>query len=179
MIAPTRPDLSFRKGGVLRITASKVQNMMIRSQKDFVAGLLFLVVGLGFAYASAHYRLGTPARMGPGFFPLVLASLLALFGGGVMIGAIGRSDSDSGRLRGFNFRSLIAIVLATVVFAWMIRPAGVLVTVAVVAFIASFAATNVRLRVAFANVAIQMVIAYAVFHYLLGLQIPVLPTFFQ
>src|SRR5690606_10573829 len=137
---------------------SKVQSMLIRNQKDFVAGLLFLLVGLGFAYASAQYRLGTPARMGPGFFPLVLGSLLALFGGGVMIGAIGRSDDVVDRLRGFNFRSLVAIVLATVLFAWMIRPTGVLVTVAVVAFIASFAATNVRVRVAFANVAIQMAI---------------------
>jgi len=153
--------------------------MTIRNQKDFVAGLLFLLVGLGFAYASAQYRLGTPARMGPGFFPLALGSLLALFGGGVMFGALGRSDEDGGRLSGFNFRSLIAIVLATIVFAWMIRPAGVLATVAVVAVIASFAATKVPLRVAFANVAIQMVIAYAVFHYLLGLQIPVLPTVFQ
>ena len=54
--------------------------MKIKSQKDFFAGLMYLVVGLAFAIAAIDYNVGTAARMGPGYFPLILGVLLALIG---------------------------------------------------------------------------------------------------
>ena len=153
--------------------------MTIHHRKNFVAGVLFLLIGVGFAYASAQYRLGSAGRMGPGYFPLVLGCLLALLGSGVILGAVrGTPDAEDGGVIGaFNLRSLGAIVLATILFALLVRPTGLLVSVGVVAFVSSFATADARLRVAFFNVVIQMIIAYGVFHYLLGLQIPLLPPF--
>jgi Tripartite tricarboxylate transporter TctB family len=58
--------------------------MNIKSQKDFFAGLMFLVVGALFAIGATRYNVGTAARMGPGYFPLLLGILLAVLGAGII-----------------------------------------------------------------------------------------------
>ena len=50
--------------------------MRIKSQKDFFAGLMFSVVGVGFAIGASTYSIGEGARMGPGYFPLMLGIVL-------------------------------------------------------------------------------------------------------
>lgn len=59
---------------------------MIKNRRDFWAGWLFVVLGVAYAWAASLHDLGWTAtgddvgEMGPGFFPLVLASLLTLLG---------------------------------------------------------------------------------------------------
>ena len=45
---------------------SRRQIMKIKSEKDFFCGVMFVVVGIAFAWASTNYKIGTSARMGPG-----------------------------------------------------------------------------------------------------------------
>ena len=54
--------------------------MRIKSQKDFFSGLMFMGVGVAFAWGATTYNVGTGARMGPGFFPLYLGVLMAILG---------------------------------------------------------------------------------------------------
>ncbi len=54
--------------------------MKIKSQKDFFAGLMFTIVGIAFAWGATTYSVGTGARMGPGYFPLMLGILLGILG---------------------------------------------------------------------------------------------------
>jgi len=54
---------------------------MIKSQKDFFSGLMFAIIGAGFAWGATSYSVGTGARMGPGYFPMLLGILLAVLGG--------------------------------------------------------------------------------------------------
>ena len=54
--------------------------MKIKSQKDFFSGLMFMAVGVAFAWGATTYNIGEGARMGPGYFPLVLGILLAGLG---------------------------------------------------------------------------------------------------
>ena len=54
--------------------------MKIKSQQDFFSGLMFMVVGVAFAWGATTYTIGEGARMGPGYFPLVLGILLAAMG---------------------------------------------------------------------------------------------------
>jgi hypothetical protein len=54
------------------------QVVNIKSQKDFFSGLMFLVVGLGFAVGAYSYGMGDGAKMGPGYFPRMLGIILAL-----------------------------------------------------------------------------------------------------
>ena len=62
--------------------------MKIKSQKDFFSGLMFTVVGAAFAYGATSYNIGTGARMGPGYFPLLLGVILALLGATILFKAL-------------------------------------------------------------------------------------------
>ena len=55
--------------------------------KDLLAGIMFMVIGIVFAVGAYNYQIGTAARMGPGFFPRILGFLMA--GLGVVIAGIG------------------------------------------------------------------------------------------
>ena len=59
--------------------------MKIKSQKDFFSGLLYTLVGAAFAYGATSYNIGTGARMGPGYFPLLLGSILAIIGASIAL----------------------------------------------------------------------------------------------
>ena len=70
--------------------------MTIRNQKDFWAGLMFMAFGLAFvsiAYGTPDflnemlgrklvpgYQMGSPTRMGPAYFPVLLGAMLAVLG---------------------------------------------------------------------------------------------------
>jgi hypothetical protein len=41
---------------------------------------MFIIVGGSFAFGASGYQIGTRARMGPGYFPLILGILLAVLG---------------------------------------------------------------------------------------------------
>ena len=54
--------------------------MNIKSQKDFFSGLMFMGTGVAFAWGATTYNVGSGARMGPGYFPLMLGVLMAILG---------------------------------------------------------------------------------------------------
>lgn len=54
--------------------------MQIRSQKDFLSGLLFTTTGVAFAVGARAYEVGTSRLMGPGYFPMILGYILAILG---------------------------------------------------------------------------------------------------
>ena len=103
--------------------------MRIKSQKDFFAGLLYVVIGGGFAIGATNYTVGNAARMGPGYFPLLVGILL---GGvpslgipslGVIVGIIVITLVAAKAGPEFNLKEVIilAIILAAgswVVFIW-------------------------------------------------------------
>jgi hypothetical protein len=48
--------------------------------RDLLAGAVFVALGLAFLVGALGLERGTAFRMGPGYFPLVLAGLLVLIG---------------------------------------------------------------------------------------------------
>ena len=54
--------------------------MKIKSQKDFWSGVMFVVMGVAFAWGATNYNFGSSARPGPGYFPFGLGVLQALLG---------------------------------------------------------------------------------------------------
>ena len=54
--------------------------MNIRNKKDFGAGIMYMVFGLFFALNALNYKMGTAAKMGPGYFPFWLGALLTALG---------------------------------------------------------------------------------------------------
>ena len=62
--------------------------------KDILSGLIFLGFGAAFGYAATGYPLGTAFRMGPGYFPLVLAGVLALLGVAIVVKGVTAAAAD-------------------------------------------------------------------------------------
>jgi hypothetical protein len=62
--------------------------MKIKSQKDFAAGAMFSAAGVAFAWGATTYTIGEGARMGPGYFPLMLGVVLSLLGAAIMFQAL-------------------------------------------------------------------------------------------
>ena len=90
--------------------------MKIKSQRDFWSGLMFLVVGVGFAAGATNYSMGTSARPGAGYFPLILSTILAIMGAVVLFKALTIETEDGEPIGSIAWRPLIIIVLAITVF---------------------------------------------------------------
>ena len=106
--------------------------MKIKSQKDFFAGLMYLVVGGAFAIGAYGYNVGTAARMGPGYFPMILGILLVgvpalgIPGFGLIVAIYALVLIASYARKEVNFKE--SLVLATVlaigsyaVFVWALN----------------------------------------------------------
>ncbi len=65
----------------------------IKNEPDFYCGLMFTVAGIAFAWGATNYTVGDAARMGPGYFPLMLGVLMALVGLVITFTALGRTDT--------------------------------------------------------------------------------------
>jgi len=65
-------------------------------KKDFYAGGLMLLIGLGIALKGSTYRLGTLMHMGPGFMPTALGVLLVLLGIAIAATALAPAEEGSG-----------------------------------------------------------------------------------
>ncbi len=159
--------------------------MRIKSQKDFFAGLLYLVVGVGFAWGATNYSIGSGARMGPGYFPLMLGILLALIGVIVMFRALVVETPDGDPIGKWAWRPLVFIIAANLLFGillggWQLLglPAmGLIIAIIVLTIVASMAGTEFKwLEVIILGVLLA-VLSYGAFVYGLSLQFQVWPTF--
>src|SRR3546814_5678517 len=63
-------------------------NMRVKNKQDFWSGIMFFVLGVGFALGATKYSMGTAARMGPGYFPFWLGVCMALLGSSVTLNAM-------------------------------------------------------------------------------------------
>lgn len=94
-----------------------------RDIHDIIGGLLMTATGLFFALYGGQYDMGTSARMGPGYFPVVLGWTLAVLGILVALPAWWRKGTPVQVQWGNLFWCVAAIVL----FAVALYPLGVVV----------------------------------------------------
>ena len=90
--------------------------MHIKSQKDFFSGLLFVCVGVAFAWGATTYNVGQGARMGPGYFPLMLGVVLALIGAVVLFTSLVVEVEGGDKIGKWAWRPLFFIILANLAF---------------------------------------------------------------
>ena len=159
--------------------------MNIKSQKDFFSGLMFMCVGVAFAWGASSYNIGNGARMGPGYFPLVLGILLTVLGGVITFKALVVETVDGDKIGSFAWKPLVFIIAANLVFGACIgglpsigmRPLGLMVGIFALTFIASNAGDEFNFKEVTILAFLLAVLSYAAFILLLKLQFPVWPTF--
>lgn len=151
--------------------------MKIKSQKDFWAGMMFIVVGLGFAYGALEYHFGTSARPGPGFFPFGLGILLAFLGGLTLFEALTIDTEDGEPIGGVAWKPLLVIFGAIVMFGVLLPHAGMAIAMPLLVIVSALAGDEFHWGDAILTAAILTVGSWLVFIYGLGLTIPMWPTY--
>lgn len=159
--------------------------MNIKSQKDFFSGLLFTAVGVAFAWGATNYSIGTGARMGPGYFPLMLGILMAIVGAIITFKSLVVETEDGEKVGAWAWKSLFFVIAANLVFGVLLGglpsigwPAmGMIAAIYALTFVAGLASDEFNFREVMILATVLAVLSYLGFIVLLKLQFPAWPAF--
>lgn len=147
--------------------------MNIRTSSDLLTAILFLAIGFSaLFYAGTHYALGTPARMGAGFFPTLLSGGLVIMGVILLLQAWFDPDDDVGKV---DLRTVLFILAGTFLFGFLIERAGLLIAAAVLVICARLADREVKLLETIGLAIVLMAATTALFRYGLGMPLRIWP----
>ena len=152
--------------GALREPKSRMK-FDLRNNKDFLAGLLFIVIGGLAVVVARDYPMGSAARMGPGYFPTILGGILVLFGVYVMV----RGIFSGGKVKGeWGWKPLALITLSIVLVGFLMDRLGMVPALVVMFFVAALAGHEFRFKEVLLLTVLMSAFAAGVFVY--GLKLP-------
>ena len=170
--------------------------MKIKSQKDFWSGVMFIVVGLGFAIGAAEYSLGPAcaaqdpcasslwarfmqlsAKPGAGFFPLGLGLLQAILGAVVLFKALTLETEGGDPIGKIGWKPLILIVLSVVLFGLTLPKLGMVVALPLLIIVASYAGDEFHWKGVLISCVVLTIGSWLIFIKGLNLIIPLWPAF--
>ncbi len=151
--------------------------MKIKSERDFWSGLMFLVVGIVFAVGATNYSMGSSARPGPGYFPLLLSIILAILGAVVLFKSLTIETEGGDPIGAIAWRPLLITVGAIVLFGALLPRLGMVITIPILIIAVSFAGDEFKWRGVLIAAAVLTFFSWVIFVWGLKLTIPVWPTF--
>ncbi len=164
----------MRKGSTAE--GEPVLSSLIRSPKDFCAGLIYLAIGLCAIYIGRELPMGTALKMGPAYFPAVLGWLLSFIG---LISLI-RSFLQQGEpIPAFAWKPLLLITGATVVFGLLVRNAGLLIALPLFIIMTAFASSKFRWGPTLVLATVATALCALVFVKGLGVPLPLIGRWFS
>jgi hypothetical protein len=95
--------------------------MKIKNQEDFWSGLMFIAFGVAAVVLSSGYPMGSPMRMGPGYFPRALGIITAILG---LIIAFSALKVKGPKVKPFGWRGIIMLAAGFLFFGWAIEHLG-------------------------------------------------------
>jgi hypothetical protein len=139
--------------------------------KDFLAGLLLLFFGGMGMFMALDYPFGSSLRMGPGYFPRVLAAILMTFGLFVLV----RGLMTPERVKGvWGWKALAWIVASLVAFGFVMDKFGMIPALAVMFVLASAAGHEFKWKEVIILTILMSIFAILVFVKGLGLPYPLI-----
>lgn len=136
----------------------------MRLTKDLLSGVLFSGFGLGGVIIASNYGFGTPARMGPGFFPIMVGVLIATMGVALVVQAF-RHPEASAPVETIHFRPLIFISAAVASFGIAIGSYGLIPALVALIVIARFATREGTMFELAVMVVVLIAVAVGIFVY--------------
>jgi len=149
----------------------------IKSQRDFWSGVMFIVVGIIFAWGATHYSFGTSARPGPGYFPFGLGILMAALGAIVLVQSLVVGSSDGDPVGAVAWRPLLIVLGSLALFAFLLPRAGMVIALPILVVTSAMAGDEFHWGEALINAVVLTIGSWLIFIKGLGLTIPVWPAF--
>lgn len=142
----------------------------MKATQDVALGVFFAAIGIVAGAIALTYPIGTPSRMGPGFFPLIVSILLTSTGMAALFRA---RRAGSPLVEAINWRPVVIVPLMVVVFGLTIDRLGL--PMAVLLLVVGTAAASVKFEISWkaaAGAAAFSAICALLFVKVLGLPIP-------
>jgi hypothetical protein len=150
--------------------------LKIKSQKDFWSGLMFIAVGVAFAWGALSYNFGSSARPGPAYFPFGLGALLAVLGAVVLFKALSIETEGGDPIGRWAWKPLLVIVGSVASFGWILPHLGMFIALPILVVVAAAAGDEFHWKDALINAVVLTVGCWVIFIYGLKLTIPLWPT---
>jgi hypothetical protein len=148
---------------------------VIRSTKDFWAGLIYVFFGSCAVIIARDYDMGSALKMGPAYFPTLLGYLLALIG----IVSVARAFISQGAPIGeIAFKGLLLIIGSVLLFGFLVRRVGLVIALPLLVIIGASASDHFRWRPTLILAAGLTLFCYFVFLRGLGVPMPIWGSWF-
>lgn len=144
--------------------------MVKKDLRDLLGGLLMIAIGSFAAIYGQRYDMGQLQQMGPGYFPVVLGSILVLLGIFIAVPAFFRAGTSIE----IQWRSLFWVSASLLLFAGLLDIVGV-VFATIVCVVTSSMASTLPMRTKLILAASVALITYLIFSLGLGMQFPLWP----
>jgi len=146
---------------------------------------MFTVVGVAFAWGATTYNVGSGARMGPGYFPLMLGIVMAIIGLVIMFTGLSVETATGDPIGKWAWKQVVFILGANLAFGVLLGglpsfgiPAmGLIIAIYALVIIAAQAGSKHALPSVLALATVLAIGSYIAFIWALKLQIQVWPTF--
>ena len=140
-----------------------------RNNRDFWAGVFFVLTGAAAMIISRDYPMGSALRMGPGYFPTVLGGICVVFGLYVLIKGVINNEKVVGN---WSLRALFVLPAATWIFGVMMETVGFIPALFVLMYTSSLAGREFKFLEVTIMAVVMTVVCTGVFIYGLGLPYP-------
>ncbi len=143
-------------------------SLAIRNQKDFWTGVLYVGLGAIAFFIARDYNFGSASRMGPGYFPRVLAALLVFFGILALVRGLRQSAPPIGAIA---WKPAIIVLGSMAAFGFLLERAGLVIALVVLILGSAAASDRFRFEWRASLLAILLVVA-CVLVFIKGLGLP-------
>lgn len=139
----------------------------------FASGLLFTVIGVGAGVMATGYDIGTPLKMGPGFFPFAVAIIMTLLG----IASLFQSmmERSPAVVEAVDITPLLMIFAGMLSFAFLIERLGLVVSIGALLAFACYRQLCDKPLEVFGIFVVLAAVASVLCVYLFGMPVSVLP----
>ncbi len=151
--------------------------MKIKSQKDFWSGLMFLALGLAFAWGSFSYSFGSSARPGPAYFPFGLGVLLSIMGALVWFSSVTVETEDGDPIGAIAWKPLVIITGAVVMFGLILPRLGLIISLPLLIIVSALAGDEFHWKDSVVSVVVLTLGSWLIFIKGLNLVLPLWPKF--
>jgi Tripartite tricarboxylate transporter TctB family len=158
------------------LSGEALLNGHLKMKRDYYAGGLMLLLGVGAAVTGSGYKFGSLARMGPGFMPVVLGVVLAFLGILIAGTALGSSEPDDKKFLPDNpqWFGWLCILSGPVLFIILGQYAGMIPAVFACVFACALGDNTATYKSSAILAAGVTVFGVVLFHYLLSIPFPLL-----
>jgi hypothetical protein len=150
--------------------------LTIRAPKELWSGLIYIALAGAFLWFGREYKIGTSARMGPGFFPFYLSLCLLVLG---LIATARAFVIEGEAVESFAWRSLALVLSSCVAFGLLIKGAGLVIALTVLCLLSAAASAYFKITTkALAGLFLLVLFCTLIFIKGLGVPMPIFGAWF-